>query len=212
MHLSLSPEKCEFLKKVGVVLGHSISQARIQVDPKKITIIKRVPTPQKHKDVKSFLGLAGYYRRFIKYFSKMASPLFGLLAKDSEFIWSGPCQEAFELIKEQLTTSPIPRGPNWTLPFHIHTDASDKVVGVALGQLEDKIPYAIYFINKNLSKAKLNYTVTEKEMLAIVHALKKFRNYVIGYQTFFHTDHATIKYLMNKPDVDARIIRCLVFF
>ena len=147
MHPSLTPEKCEFLKKSGVVLGHSISQVGIQVDPNKITIIKRVPAPQKQKDVKSFLGLAGYYRRFIKDFSKMASSLFWLLAKYSKFIWSGPCQEAFELIKEKLTMAPILRGPNWTLPIHIHTDASEKVVGVEIGKLEEKIHYAIYFIS-----------------------------------------------------------------
>ena len=135
MHLSLSPENCEFLKKVGVVLIHSISQAAIQVDPNKITIIKRALTPQKQKDVRSFLGLVGYYRRFIKYFSKIASPLFGLLAKDSEFIWSSPCQEAFKLIKKQMNTTPILRGPNWTLPFHIHIDASKKVVGATLEHL-----------------------------------------------------------------------------
>ena len=87
----------------------------------------------------------------------MASPLFGLLAKDSYFILYGPFQEDFELIKKQLTTTPILRGPNWTFPFHIDTDASEKAVGAALGQLEEKIPYAIYFISKNLSEAKLNY-------------------------------------------------------
>ena len=86
MHLSLSLEKCEFLMKAGVVLGHSISQVGIQVNLKKITIIKRVHAPQKQKDVRSFLGLASYYRRFIKYFNKMASPLFGSLAKYFEFI------------------------------------------------------------------------------------------------------------------------------
>ena len=90
----------------------------------------------------------------------MASPLFGLLAQDSEFIWFGPCQDAFELIKKKLTTAPILQGPNWTLPFHIHTDACKKAVGAAIGQLEGKIPYAIYFISKNLSKAELNYIVT----------------------------------------------------
>ena len=128
MHLSLSPEKCEFLKKAGVVLGHSISQVGIQVESNKITIIKRVPAPQKQKDVRIFLGLYGYYRRFIKDFSKMASPLFGLLAKDFEFICFSPCQEAFKLIKKHLTTTPILRGPNWTLPFHIHIDASKKAM------------------------------------------------------------------------------------
>ena len=140
----------------------------------------------------------------------MASLLFGLLAKYFEFIWFSPCQEAFELIKEKLTTSPILWGPNWTLPFHIHTDASNKVVGGELGQLKDKICYVIYFISKSLSKAELNYTITKKELLAIVHDLKKFRHYVTGYQTFVHTDHASIKYLMKKPDVNARIIRWLL--
>ena len=107
MHLSLSPERCELLKKSGVVLGHSISQVGIQVDPNKITIIKRVPAPQKQKDVRSFLGLADYYRRFIKDFIKVVLPIFWLLAKDFELIWPDPCQEAFELIKQKLTIAPI---------------------------------------------------------------------------------------------------------
>eukprot|EP00253_Pinus_taeda_P026228 PITA_26228 len=103
-------------------------------------------------------------------------------------------------------STPILRGPNWALPFHIHIDASNRAIGAALGQVEEKLPYAIYFVNKNLSKAEMNYTVTEKEFLAVVHSLNKFRHYITGYQTFVHTDHATIRYLMNKPDVNARII------
>ena len=86
----------------------------------------------------------------------------------------------------------------------------NKAIGVALGQVEQKLPYAIYFVSKNLSKAELNYTVTKKEFLALVHALNKFRHYITGYQTFVHTDHAAIRYLMNKPDVNARIIRWLL--
>jgi len=129
------------------------------------------------------------------------------LAKDSEFIWSKSCQEALDILKGNLTTTPILRGPNWVLPFHIHADASHKAIGAALGQKEDKFPHAIYFISKNLSKTELNYTVTEKELLAIVHSLNKFRDYITCYQTFVHTDHATIKYLMNKLDVNATIIR-----
>ena len=140
----------------------------------------------------------------------MASPLFGILAKDSEFIWSKSCQEALDIIKGKLTTAPILRGPKWALPFHIYLDASHKSIGAALGQVEKKLPYAIYFISKNLSKAELNYTVTEKELLVVVHSLNKFRHYITYYQTFVHTDHATIKYLMNKPDVNARIIGWLL--
>eukprot|EP00253_Pinus_taeda_P010361 PITA_10361 len=112
--------------------------------------------------------------------------------------------------KNKLVTAPILRGPNWALPFHIHIDASSKAIGVALGKFEEKLPYAIYFVSQNLSKAELNYTVTEKEFLAVVHSLNKFRHYITGYQTFVHTDHAAIRYLMNKPDVNARIIRWLL--
>ena len=136
----------------------------------------------------------------------MSSPLFGLLAKDSKFIWSKSYQEALYILKSKLTNAPILKGPNWALPFHIHDDASHKAIGVALGQVEEKFPYAIYFISKNLSKAELNYTVTEKELLVVVHSLNKFRNYITGYQIFVHIDHAVIKYLMKKPDVNARII------
>ena len=119
----------------------------------------------------------------------MASPLFGLLAKDYEFIWSKHCQEALDILKGKLTTAPILRGPNCALPFNIHADASHKAIGAALGQLEEKLPYAIYFINKNLSKAELNYTMTEKELLDIVHSLNKFRHYITSYQKFVHIDH-----------------------
>jgi len=94
------------------VLGHSISKERIQVDPNKIPVIKRVHIPKKKRDVRSFLRLAGYYRRFIKKFDKLASPLFGMLTKDSNFCWTNNCQETFEILKENLTIAPILGGPN----------------------------------------------------------------------------------------------------
>eukprot|EP00253_Pinus_taeda_P002627 PITA_02627 len=210
MKLSLSPEKCEFLMTEGIVLGHAIPQKGLQVDPNKTAIIPRVPPPQKVRDVQSFLGLAGYYRIFIKDFSKLASLLFGLLGKDVKFIWTETCQEALDTLKRKLVIAPILRGPNWALPFQIHTNALNKVTRLALGHTNEKLPYAIYFISKNLSKAELNYTVTEKELLVVVHSLNKFKHYIIGYQTFVHTDHATITYLMNKPNVNAHIIRWLI--
>ena len=132
--------------------------------PNKFDIIKRVPTPQKQKNVRSWLGLDGYYRIFTKDFSKVASPLFGVLEKDSKLCCSSSCQEALEILKEKLITVPILRCPNWALPFHIHIDASDKFMGDDLGQIDDKLPYSIYFISKNISKGELNYTVIEKVM------------------------------------------------
>ena len=107
-------------------------------------------------------------------------------------------------------TAPILRGPNWALPFHIHTDALNKAIRVALGQIDEKLPYAIYFISKSLSKVEFNYIVTEKELLVAVHSLNKFRHYITGYQTFVHTDHVAIRYLMNQTDVNSCIIRWLL--
>eukprot|EP00253_Pinus_taeda_P025189 PITA_25189 len=204
MNLLLSPEKCEFLMTEGTVLGHTVSRQGLQADPSKVAIIKMVPPPQKVRDVRSFLGLTRYYRRFIKDFRKLSLPLFGLLAKDVEFKWSDDYQKALNELKDKLVSAPILRGPNWALPFHIHIDASNKAIGAILGEVEEKLPYAIYFVSKNLSKAEMNYTVTEKESLPVVHSLNKFQHYITSYQTFVHTDHAAIRYLMNKPDVNAR--------
>ena len=102
------------------------------MDPSKIKVIKNIPTPATQKEVRSFLGHAGYYRRFIENFSKLASPLFSLLMKDVQFVWSEACQTAFVKLKEKLSTTPILRGPNWSLPFHISSDASDITIGAVL--------------------------------------------------------------------------------
>jgi len=112
MNLSLSPEKCEFLMTEGTVLGHTISCQGLQVDPNKIAIIQKLPPPLKVRDVRSFLSLVGYYRRFIKDFSKLASPFFGLLGKDVEFKWTDNYQGALDELKNKLVSAPILRGPN----------------------------------------------------------------------------------------------------
>ena len=181
----------------GIVLGHHISSSRINVDPAKIQLIVNLSEPKNQKDVRIFLGYAGYYRRFIEHFSKIALPLFKLLSKDLNFHWDTNCQVSFQTLKDKLLSTPILRGPDWTLPFHISTDASNTAIGAALGQKEKLMTYAIYFISKNLTPAELNYTVTEKEMLAMVHAVNKFRHYVTGYEIFVHTDHSALRYLMN---------------
>jgi hypothetical protein len=173
-HLSLSTKKFHMMMSEGVVLGHFISSQGIQVDPYKIQVIKDLPIPKTQTDVRSFLGHAGYYRRFIKKIYKIASPLFVLLMKNTEFKWTNLCQEEFDTLKHQLSTNPILRGPDWTLPFHISSNASDTAIVVVLGQEENHLPYAIYFISKNMSPAELNYIVTEKEFLAVIYAINKF--------------------------------------
>ena len=106
--------------------------------------------------------------------------------------------------------APILRGPNWTLTFHISTDASDAAIGGVLGQKEGQSPYAIYFISKNISPAELNYTVIEKEFLAVVYSINKFRHYITRYEFFVHTDHSAIRFLMNKPITNGRVTRWLL--
>jgi hypothetical protein len=206
-NLSLSHEKCHMLMNEGIVLGHLISSKGIQVDPKKVQIIQDLPTPSTQKDVRSFLGHAGYYRRFIENFSKIASPLFVLLGKDVVFTWTPACQNAFEIIKNKLVTTPVLRGPNWELPFHIHTDAFVSSMGVVLGQKEDNLFYSIYYISKNFTGAEVNY---EKEFLAVVYVINKFQHYITGYKVFVHTDHSAIRFLMNKPVVTGQVIRWLL--
>ena len=194
----------------GVVLGHIISQAGIEMDPAIISVISYLSPPKNQKEVRSFLGHARYYHRFIKDFTKIVAPLFKLLTKDVNFIWEDSCQKAFEELKLKLSETPILRGPNWTLPFQISTDASDSALGAILGQKEEQLHYAIYFISKNLTSAELNYTVTKKEFLAVVFAINKFRHYITGYEVFIHIDHSAIWYLMNKPIMNGRVTRWLL--
>ena len=121
----------------GIVLGHHILGDGI-----KFEFISKLPIPNCQKDVRSFLGFTGYYRRFTENFTKIASPLFKLLTKDCEFKWDPNWQSAFETLKTRIFEAPILRGPNWKLPFHISTDASDTALGAVLGQ-KDLVPYAI---------------------------------------------------------------------
>ena len=130
----------------GIVLGHHVSSTGIQVDSAKIEVITKLPPPQTQKDVRRFLGHVGYYRKFIENFTKIATPMFKLLTKDAHCVWDSQCQTAFEILKEKLSTTPVLQGPNWSLPFHISTDASDTALGAVLGQKENQINHVIYFI------------------------------------------------------------------
>jgi hypothetical protein len=103
-------------------------------------------------------------------------------------------------------------GPNWSIPLHISTDASNSTIGVVLGQKENLLNYAIYFISKNLALAELNYTVIEKEFLVVVYVINELRNYIIGYGVFVHIDHSSIKYLMNRPIKNGTITRWILLF
>ena len=206
-NLVLNWEKCHFMVKQGIVLGHIISSRGIEVDKAKIYIISKLPPPTNVKTIRQFLGHAGFYRRFIKDFSKIAKPLYKLLEKDTKFLWEEDCQKSFEELKFHLTTAPIVRASNWQLPFEVMCDVSDLAIGAVLGQREDGKPNVVHYASKTLNEAQRNYTTTEKELLAVVYALDKFRAYLVGADIVIFTDHSALKYLLTKQNAKARLIR-----
>ncbi|XP_075515330.1 uncharacterized protein LOC142549969 [Primulina tabacum] len=157
-----------------------------------------------------FLGHAGFYRRFIKDFSSIAKPMTNLLIKDVPFDFSAECVQAFQVLKEKLITAPVMIAPDWGSPFEVMCDASDTALGAVLGQKRDKCIHVIYYASMTLSAAQLNYATTEKELLAVVFALDKFRSYLIGSRVVVHTDHSALKYLMSKKDAKPRLIRWIL--
>ena len=182
----------------GIVLGHRISAAGLEVDQAKVSIIKTLFPPTTVKGIRSFLGHAGFYRRFIKDFSKIAKPLCRLLEKDTRFNFDESCQSSFKEIKSRLVEAPIMAKPDWNNEFEIMCDACNYAMGVVLGQQTDKMFRAIYHASKTFNEAQENYSTIEKEMLAMVFACEKFRPYILGSHIIIHTDHAAIKYLMAK--------------
>ncbi|PIN12235.1 DNA-directed DNA polymerase [Handroanthus impetiginosus] len=199
--------ECHFMVQEGIVLGHKVSNRGIEIDKAKLETIEKLPPPTSVKGVRSFLGHAGFYRRFIKDFSKISKPLCNLLEKDIPFKFDDACLSAFNDLKGRLISAPIITVPDWTFPFELMCDASDFAIGVVLGQRKDKIFRSIYYASKTLNDAQLNYTTTEKELLAVVFAFDKFRSYLVGTKVIVYTDHAAIRYLIEKKDANPWLIR-----
>ena len=187
-----------------------MSREGIEVDKVKVELISNLPTPKCVKDIRSFLGHAGFYRRFIRDFSAIARPLCNLLAKDVTFEWSQACEATFDKLKTMLVSPPIMRSPNWDLPFENMCDASDYAIGAVLGQREYTKAFVIYYANKTLDSAQSNYKTMEKEFLAIAFALEKFRSYIVGSPMTIFTNHAALKYLLSKQDTKPRLTRWIL--
>ncbi|GJR10018.1 reverse transcriptase domain-containing protein [Tanacetum coccineum] len=189
------------------MLGHKISKLVIEVDRAKVDVIAKLPHLTTIKGVRSFLGHAGFYRRFIQDFSKIARPMTHLLEKETPFVFSKDCIDAFETLKKKLTEAPILVVPDWNLPFELMCDASDFAIGAVLGQRKTKHFQPIHYASKTMTEAQIHYTTTEKEMLAVVYAFEKFRPYLVLSKSIVYTDHSTLKYLMNKQDAKPRLLR-----
>ncbi|XP_072084584.1 uncharacterized protein [Arachis hypogaea] len=209
-NLVLNWEKCHFMVTEGIVLGHKVSNQGIEVDRAKVELIEKLPPPSDVKAIRSFLGHASFYRRFIKDFSKIAKPLSNLLVSDTPFVFDEKCMLAFENLKQRLSSAPIISPPDWNLPFELMCDASDFAVGAVLGQRKDNLVHVIYYASKVLNDTQRNYTTTEKELLAIVFAFDKFRSYLIGAKVIVFTDHTALKYLFAKQESKPRLIRWIL--
>ena len=163
----------------GIVLGHRIFAVGLEVDQAKVSIIKTLLPPTTVKGIRSFFGHVGFYRRFIRDFSKIARPLCRLLEKDTKFNFDECFQSSFEEIRLRLVEAPIMAKPDWNKEFEIMCDSSDYAMEVVLGQKNDKMFRAIYYASKTFNEAQENYSTTEKEMLAMVFACEKFRPYIL---------------------------------
>nr|GEW86602.1 DNA-directed DNA polymerase [Tanacetum cinerariifolium] len=199
-------EKSHFMVKEGIVLGHKISKNEIEVDKDKFDVITKLPHPTTVKGIRSYLSHAGFYRRFIKDFSKIARPMTRLREKDTPFFFSKECVEAFQTLKRKLTEALILISPDRDFPFELMCDTSDFSIGAVLRQHQEKHFRPIHYASKTMTEEELNYTTTEKEMLAVVYAFEKFRSYLIMNKSIVYTDHSALKYLFAKKDSKARLI------
>jgi ribonuclease HI len=197
--------KCEFCLKEGPFLGHIITNGGIVVDPSKVGDVLKWEPPCTVSEIRSFLGLAGYYHRFIEGFSKIVKPLTTLLEKDREFKWTGACQSSFEEVKKRLTTTPVLVMPDLQKSFDIYCDASRQGLGCVLMQEGHVIAYA----SRQLRKHELNYPTHDLELAAVVHALKIWRHYVMGTKCQIYTDHKSLKYFFTHKDLNLRQRRWL---
>ncbi len=208
-NLKLKPRKCHLFKKEIEFLGHIISEQGVRTDPKKVECVENWPEPTTVKEVRSFLGLCSYYRRFIACFSEIAKPLHQLTEKDRKFAWTEQCSAAFQTLKKKLTEAPLLAHPDFSQPFILDTDASDLAIGSVLSQKIDGVERAVAFASRTLSKSERKYCVTRKELLAVVFFVKHFRHYLYGREFTLRTDHASLKWLMNFKNPEGQVARWL---
>ncbi|KAJ8037468.1 hypothetical protein HOLleu_18285 [Holothuria leucospilota] len=205
--LKLSPKKCHLLQKEVEYLGHRITPEGISTDPEKIRAIRNWPVPQNLTEVRSFLGLCAYYRRFIKDFANIAKPLHRLTEKNKRFNWTEETQLAFQKLKTALTEAPVLSFPLPKGQFIIDADASNHGLGAVLSQEQNGIEKPVSYYSRTLSKAEEKYCVTRKELLAVVSAVKRFHHYVYGRHFLLRTDHGALRWLLNFKNPEGQVAR-----
>ncbi|GFX09898.1 retrovirus-related Pol polyprotein from transposon 297 [Trichonephila clavipes] len=205
--LKLNSKKCLFAAQEVKILGHHVSSNGVRPDPDKIKAVRNFPPPKNIHDIRSFLGLCSYFRRFIKGFCYLAEPLQSLLKSGVEFHWGPEEVEAFNSLKKALTSDPVLGMYDERASTEIHTDASGYGIGAVLVQIQNNVEKVIAYASRTLTKAEKNYSTTERECLAIVWATNKFRPYIFGKHFTVVTDHHSLCWLMNLKDPSGRLAR-----
>lgn len=207
-NLTINVRKSHFCMREIRYLGHIVGNGCIKPDPGKVDAITNLPAPRTIRQVRSFLGMSGWYQRYIAGYAGIAAPITDLLGKHPRFVWTEAAQVAFEELKDRLTSAPLLSHPDFSKPFVIQCDASKTGVGGVLYQLDDDgNEHPIAFMSRKLNSAQRNYSVTEQECLAAILSLKKFRGYVEGMTFKIVTDHASLKWLMTQKDLSGRLAR-----
>uniref|UniRef100_A0A803JFV2 Gypsy retrotransposon integrase-like protein 1 n=1 Tax=Xenopus tropicalis TaxID=8364 RepID=A0A803JFV2_XENTR len=207
--LKVKPSKCKLFCEKVRYLGHVISSAGVEPDPEKVTTITQWPVPQNIKELRSFLGLASYYRKFIEGFAHIADPLHKLAEKGAKFIWSKACGDAFLELKRRLLSAPIMAYPDPQLPFILDTDASETGIGAVLSQIQDGHERVISYASRALTKPERKYATTRKELLAVVIFTRYYRHYLLGRHFTVRTDHNSLKWLHTFHEPEGQLARWL---
>ncbi len=208
--LKLKPGKCRLcLHKVNF-LGHIVSADGIQTDTQKTERVSTWPTPTSQKEVQQFLGLASYYRRFVKDFAAIAKPLYQLTEKTAKFLWSEDAQAAFDELRQRLVSALTLCFPDYSLPFILDTDASDVGIGAVLSQRHnDGSERVIAYASRTLSQPERRYCVTRRELLAVVTFVQQFRSYLLGREFLLRTNHGSLTWLTNFKEPEGQLARWL---
>ena len=199
----MKPAKCALCREEVAYFGHVVSKHGVATDPDKTQRVSSWPIPTTIQEIQQFLGLASYYRRFIKDFSTIAKPLHRLTEKGRLFTWTTECANAFAELKQRLITAPVLAFPDYTKQFILDTDASQEGIGAVLSQECNGQEKVIAYASRTLSKAERKYCVTRKELLAVVTFIRHFRPYLVGYTFKLRTDHSSLQWLQNfrEPEV-----------
>lgn len=206
-NLTLNKDKCHFCKKELRYLGYVVDEKGLRVDPEKVSAILELPVPRSVKEVRQFCGTASWYRRFISDFASRLYPLTSMLRKNKHFKWTEEAQKAFDDIRQSLVQAPILSWPDFSKQFTISCDASNVGIGAVLSQSSDFGEKVIAYASRTLGKTEQKFSTTERECLAVIWSIEKFRPYVEGTHFEVITDHHSLLWLHNLRDPQGRLAR-----